>query len=339
MRKPEFSSLSRVAGRVGLALALSITLTIGSMPIGSASASTAYHILLAYADGYGSANILRDQLRAQPGGVAVDRCNAQSGTPTVSQLQAYDLVFTYSNAPYADGIALGNNLADYQDSGGVVVGNFGSFSSNVAAQFPIPGRGLGGGYSPYAYASGVLSNPVTLGTYDGQQPLMHGVATLNAVARLPVTLATGARQAAAYSDGSSAIAYKTTNGHTAVGLSAYLGDQPGLYGTGDYPRVIVNTLTWLKDIEPFNPTLDLFRRPNGPVGPNWTGNTEAGFFSILNNAVQVLNSGFMLWNGGSNSVFNARQEAYFTFTKVGTAAAGVTDQDLLLKVTGPIEGT
>jgi hypothetical protein len=274
MRKTEVTSLSHVtdarqvpprwrapwtqfAARVGLALALFTTLAMGSMPIASASMSTGYRILLVYADGYGSANTLHDVLAAQPGVAAVDRFNGQSYLPTLGQLQAYDLVFTFSNAPYLDGTALGNTLADYQDGGGIVVGNFGSFSSNVAAQFPIQGRWLNGGYSPYVYASTVLSNPVTLGIDDARHPLMQGVTTLNATARLPVSLAAGASQVAAYSDGSSALAFKITSGHAAVGLTAYLGDQPGLFGTGDYAKVVVNALSWLKDTTPPTSTATL----------------------------------------------------------------------------------
>jgi hypothetical protein len=75
--------------------------------------------------------------------------------------------------------------------------------------------------------------------------LMQGVITLNGEARMGVPLAAGATQVAAYSDATSAVAFKTTAGHTAVGLPAYLGAGSNR-GTGDYARIIVNAGRWLK---------------------------------------------------------------------------------------------
>ena len=43
------------------------------------------------------------------------------GTPTLGQLQQYDIVVPFSNSPFLDGVTLGNNLADYVDGGGIVV--------------------------------------------------------------------------------------------------------------------------------------------------------------------------------------------------------------------------
>jgi len=83
-------------------------------------------VLLVYADSL-PPNILRTRLLADPDVTAVDLFDARADTPTLSELQQYDIVYAFSNDPYADGISLGNNLADYQDGGGVVVVGYASF--------------------------------------------------------------------------------------------------------------------------------------------------------------------------------------------------------------------
>lgn len=75
--------------------------------------------------------------------------------------------------------------------------------------------------------------------------------------------------------------------------------------------------------------LDNFNRANtlGTLGANWFGQ---GFIRVNNNQAQVLSSGYNFWNG-SNGVFGANQEAFFTFAHVG---ANASEQDLLLKAAG-----
>ena len=81
----------------------------------------AYHILLVYADSTGAPAQLQAALQAQPGVTGVDLFDANAGTPTLAQLQAYQVVAAMSNSPFADATALGDNLADYVDGGGVAV--------------------------------------------------------------------------------------------------------------------------------------------------------------------------------------------------------------------------
>ena len=203
-----------------------------------------YRILLAYSD-VGAPNTLRTNLLAQAGVSAVDFFNVGSGTPTLAYLQQYDLVLVYPYSTYQDPNALGNTLADYQDGGGIVVAAFASFYTGTPG-YALGGRWQSGGYSPYTYVTTYLfGNPVTLGTHDPGAPLMQGVTTLNADLRINPFPAAGATVVAQYSDGSHAVAHKTTNGHTAVGLPAYIGDT-GTSGLGDYARLIVNAARWLR---------------------------------------------------------------------------------------------
>jgi hypothetical protein len=206
----------------------------------SQSSACQLRVFLVYTDST-PPNNLRTQLLADPDVSVVDLFDARTDTPTLSQLQQYDIVYAFSNNPYADGTTLGNNLADYQDGGGVVVAGFASFFGSTLS---IEGRWHSGGYSPYDYNQSVVFNAVTLGVHDTTHPLMQGVTTLNALARIPVSLAAGATQVAAYSDTSSAVAFKTTASTTAVGMPAYIGDGNNS-GSGDYATIIANAGRWL----------------------------------------------------------------------------------------------
>ena len=63
----------------------------------------------------------------------------------------------FSNNPYADAVAMGNVLADYADTGGVVVGlNFDWFGP----PFGLDGRWITGGYTPFNSRARPTSAPV-----------------------------------------------------------------------------------------------------------------------------------------------------------------------------------
>ena len=58
-------------------------------------------------------------------GSAADYYNASGGTPTLAELQQYDLVITFADAFYSDRHAMGDVLADYVEGGGkVILGNY-----------------------------------------------------------------------------------------------------------------------------------------------------------------------------------------------------------------------
>ena len=79
-----------------------------------------FHVLIMYSDD-GLPTQLQSEILAEPNVTAVDLFDGQAGTPTLGQLQQYQIVVPYSNFPFFDADTLGNNLADYVDGGGVVV--------------------------------------------------------------------------------------------------------------------------------------------------------------------------------------------------------------------------
>ena len=59
----------------------------------------------------------------------VDYMDGTVTTPTLAQLQAYDMVITYADSSYANKHLMGDVLADYVDSGGrVIIGNYAGYT-------------------------------------------------------------------------------------------------------------------------------------------------------------------------------------------------------------------
>src|SRR5205814_4571831 len=79
-----------------------------------------FQVLIVYSD-TGLPTQLQSEILAEPNVVAVDLFDAMGGTPTLAQLQQYNIVVPYSNFAFFDADTLGNNLADYVDGGGIVV--------------------------------------------------------------------------------------------------------------------------------------------------------------------------------------------------------------------------
>ena len=98
------------------------TPTATGTPSGSPTCTpSSFHVLIAYSDIDGPPATLQSEILAEPGVTGVDLFDASSATPTLAQLQPYNIVVAFSNNPYADPVAMGNVLADYADTGGVVV--------------------------------------------------------------------------------------------------------------------------------------------------------------------------------------------------------------------------
>src|SRR4029077_390785 len=202
-----------------------------------------FHVLIAYSDIGGPPGTLQGQILADPGVTGVDLFDASSATPTLAQLTPYNIVVAFSNNPYADPVGMGNVLADYADTGGIVVGlNFDWFG----APFDLEGRWQTGGYSPFVDGGPTNFSTSCLGTYDTTHPLMQGISagSLCAFFRHTLTLSSGAVSVALYQDSQQLCAYKTNNGHTGIGINAYLGSNPEDF-SGPFGRVIVNAGRWL----------------------------------------------------------------------------------------------
>ena len=203
-----------------------------------------FQVLIVYADSGGQPSPLQSQILAEPGVASADLYQATTTTPTLAQLQLYDVVVPFSNNPFADPDTLGNNLADYVDGGGIVV-QLGFSHEGPGDPHGINGRWVSGNYNSYSYSTNfVFSTPFTLGTFNAGHPLMAGVTTLNSDFQNVVMPAPGATEVAAASNGNSLVAYRSVSGpHTTVGITAFLGvvaNQSGHWG-----RMIVNAGNWL----------------------------------------------------------------------------------------------
>ena len=206
-----------------------------------------FHVLIAYADSDGPPSQLQSEIQAQPNVISVDLFDALNGTPTLAQLQQYQIVVPFSNSPFLDGDTLGNNLADYVDGGGIVV-QYGFSFYGPGQPYGVNGRWVSGNYNPYNYSTNLEGNAFTLGTHNAGHPLMAGVTTLNSNFANIVTLAAGATEVAQNSLGESLVAYRpVSGGHTTVGVTAYVGF--AATQSGDWGKVIVNAGNWLANCQ------------------------------------------------------------------------------------------
>ena len=203
---------------------------------------SSFNVLIVYSDTTAPTQ-LQSEILAEPGVAAVDLFDAQAGTPTLAQLQPYQIVVPYSNFPFFDPDTLGNNLADYVDGGGVVVQH--GFSHYGPGQpYGINGRWASGNYNPYDYTTNIQFNPFSLGTFNAGHPLMAGVTMLNSDFENVVFPAAGATEVAQDNFGDSLVAYRpVSGGHTTVGVTAYVGSDATQ--SGDWGKVIVNAGRWL----------------------------------------------------------------------------------------------
>jgi N-acetylneuraminic acid mutarotase len=204
-----------------------------------------FHVLIVYSD-TGQPTQLQSEILAEPNVVACDLFDAQFNTPTLAQLQPYDIVVPFSNFPFADPVTLGNNLADYVDGGGVVVQHGFAFYQPGGSGYDIEGRWLADGYNPYDYSADLSANVFSLGAFNAGHPLMAGVTALNSNFQNLVTLAAGATEVAATNLNTSLVAFRpVSGGHTTVGVTAYVGTEAAQ--SGDWGKVIVNAGNWLRN--------------------------------------------------------------------------------------------
>ncbi len=207
-------------------------------------------VLIVYTD-TGVPSQLRLQIQSQPGVIGVDLFDAQSRTPALADLQRYDVVVVYSwgEVGFQDADTLGNNLADYVDSGGVVVQAGESYYNSIKPELPIgiTGRWLSDGYPPFDYTRGVSTQQFFLGDFDADHPLMAGVSILRGTFMNLVPVAAGSLNVAqTYGFGFPLIAARpVSGGHTTVGISACLGAALPVVQGGDWGKVIVNAGKWL----------------------------------------------------------------------------------------------
>jgi hypothetical protein len=244
------------------------TPTPTATPTGSPTCTpSAFHVLIAYSD-TGVPTQLQSEILAEPNVVACDLFDAQVGTPTLAQLQQYQIVVPYSNFPFLDSDTLGNNLADYVDGGGVVV-QYGFSHFGPGQPYGINGRWAADGYNPYDYSANLEFNAFGLGTHNAGHPLMAGVTTLNSNFGNIVTPNAAATEVAQNTLGESLVAYRPVGSHTTVGVTAYVGFDSTQ--SGDWGKVIVNAGNWLLGCGGVSPT------PTATFTPTATATATATF--------------------------------------------------------------
>lgn len=204
---------------------------------GQASASPgAYRVLLTepYPEG---PHELGAQIATFPDVASIDYADTSASTPTAAQLAPYDVVVSVGDSTYLDPEAWGNSLADYVDSGGVVVqAGYDSWDGGGA-----PTGRFTPGYAPFIPGNNG-NNTTSLGSFDASSPLMQGISTLTTVDNTEPELAPGATLVAKWANEKNAIAFKGR----VVAVTAWIGDDygPGEF-SGDYGRLVVNAVRTL----------------------------------------------------------------------------------------------
>ena len=132
----------------------------------------------------------------------VDIFDASVGTPTLTQLIAYDSLFVYSNVGFFDRDALGDVLADYVDAGGGVVGPC-IPANSFGGTLTLGGRWETGGYEIFLTKEAANFGLEELGNVpDPNHPIMAGVTTFaGSVQPISTTIQPGAKVIASWTNG------------------------------------------------------------------------------------------------------------------------------------------
>lgn len=138
----------------------------------------------------GEPTLLRAGLEAFPEIGVVDYMNGSVMTPTLAELQGYDVVIVMSDSPWLSPPDTGDVLADYLDSGGKVIEAVAVFGTGGA--YELSGRFVTGGYEAFEHGSGLYYYH-SLGDYDAAHPIMQGVGELHDQIPANVTVAPGAQ--------------------------------------------------------------------------------------------------------------------------------------------------
>jgi len=207
-------------------------------------------VLIAHADLGGMPDSLTRGLTVL--GDSVELFDAANGTPTLTQLQEYDGVITFSNNTYANAAGLGDVLADYIDVGHPVV--LATFA--VTNGWELAGRLMSGDYATMVPGFNTLGQD-TLGWYNAAHPIMSGVTMTTDYYRSATGFAAGADSVAKWRDSKPYVA--TSANMRVVAINNY----PGYYSperlAGEWVLVYHNALLWasgggsgLEEKQPFS---------------------------------------------------------------------------------------
>jgi stigma-specific protein Stig1 len=204
-------------------------------------------VLLVYAVPVAAwATEVQGKLQAFPDFAAVDLFNAQTATPTLAQLQAYQVIMVFSDTPFVDPVTLGNNVADYYDGGGrVVIAVFANASLPITGRFGTVANGYmlinPTGQEQPTDSLGVVSEP--------NSPLMLNVKTLSATAAYRSTggpVNGGIVTAAWSSNGRPLIVHGVIKGRNRVDINMYPPSSASRadFWTGDGAQIMRNALVY-----------------------------------------------------------------------------------------------
>jgi hypothetical protein len=173
-------------------------------------------VLVAYADLGGTPDLLTTGLTAL--GDSVELFDAANRTPTLSELQPYDGIITFSNNTFASATAFGDVLADFVDlERPVVISTFA-----LTSGWDVQGRIITGDY--HAMTAGTNTQAAgTLGWNISGHPIMVGVDTVTDIYRSQTLFAPGADSIAKWSDDKPYIA--TSANMRVIAINMY----PGYY--------------------------------------------------------------------------------------------------------------
>jgi len=194
----------------------------------------------------------------------VDIITVNTITPTLTQLQTYNSVLVYSDAIYADAIALGNVMADYVDSGGGVVCAMFEIAYG-SGPLPHPTAQMKGRWDTQGYyaipRTAQFGPPqATLGTvYNPAHPIMQGVSGfdggINSFRPISTTIIPlSSTRVADWSDGSPLVVTKTIGGvpRADIGLYPPSSDVRSDFwlSSTDGALLMANALTWVASSTP-----------------------------------------------------------------------------------------
>ncbi|MBI4020454.1 MAG: VCBS repeat-containing protein, partial [Candidatus Aenigmarchaeota archaeon] len=193
--------------------------SFSSVPINLSSAliGRKIDVLVLGADSQGLLDDVRSKLLQFSFIRSVDTMAASSSTPTLSQLQDYDAVITWSDNCYANSVQLGNALADYVDNGGGVVTAVFSYNGGC---LELQGRFAAGNYYTIPPGSGSAGGSSSVSILQPGHPILKGFNTLSTgSSRAAATAATsGSDTVANWGDGRVLVATKGINQGRVVGL-------------------------------------------------------------------------------------------------------------------------
>jgi hypothetical protein len=147
--------LARVSIRASRALLLSVAASIAFLagPAPAPANPNALRVLVVEAQCKPSSPVatLRDQILGKSGGATVELLDGAAVTPSVGQLNSYDVVVAIGDCSWLAPVAMGDSLADFQDGGGVVVAAGADWRGGAGSG--LLGRWITAGYKPYAVGS------------------------------------------------------------------------------------------------------------------------------------------------------------------------------------------